>query len=37
MLAIVFVVGALWCALAPNPVLLSVGRLVLGFAVGGAT
>ncbi|HEX3259647.1 MAG TPA: MFS transporter, partial [Pseudonocardia sp.] len=27
----------LWCALAPNPVLLSLGRVVLGFAVGGAT
>lgn len=37
MLAVVFVVGALWCGIAPNPVLLSVGRLVLGFAVGGAT
>lgn len=37
MLAVVFVVGSLWCALAPNPVLLSLGRLVLGFAVGGAT
>lgn len=37
LLAVVFVVGALWCALAPNPVLLSLGRLVLGFAVGGAT
>lgn len=37
MLAVVFVVGALWCALAPNPVVLSLGRLVLGFAVGGAT
>jgi sugar porter (SP) family MFS transporter len=37
MLAAVFVVGALWCALSPNPVLLSLGRLVLGFAVGGAT
>ncbi|MGE2833310.1 sugar porter family MFS transporter [Mycobacterium sp. SMC-4] len=37
MLAVVFVVGALWCALAPGPVLLSLGRLVLGFAVGGAT
>ncbi|GFG63590.1 MFS transporter [Mycobacterium kubicae] len=34
-LAAVFVVGALWCALSPNPVLLSLGRLVLGFAVGG--
>jgi len=37
MLAVVFAVGSIWCALAPNPVLLSVGRLVLGFAVGGAT
>jgi sugar porter (SP) family MFS transporter len=37
MLAVVFVVGSLWCAIAPNPVLLSLGRLVLGFAVGGAT
>jgi sugar porter (SP) family MFS transporter len=32
-----FVIGALWSALAPNPELLSAGRLVLGFAVGGAT
>lgn len=37
LLAAVFVIGALWCALAPNPVLLSLGRLVLGVAVGGAT
>jgi sugar porter (SP) family MFS transporter len=37
MLAVVFVVGALWCAVSPNPVMLSLGRLVLGFAVGGAT
>ncbi|BCI53274.1 MFS transporter [Mycolicibacterium litorale] len=37
LLAVVFAVGALWCAAAPNPVLLSLGRLVLGFAVGGAT
>jgi sugar porter (SP) family MFS transporter len=37
MLAVVFVVGALWCAVSPNPVVLSLGRLVLGFAVGGAT
>ncbi|OBJ59397.1 sugar porter family MFS transporter [Mycobacterium sp. 1423905.2] len=35
LLAAIFVVGALWCALSPNPVLLSLGRLVLGFAVGG--
>ena len=37
MLAVVFVVGSLWCALAPSPIMLSLGRLVLGFAVGGAT
>jgi sugar porter (SP) family MFS transporter len=37
MLAVVFVVGAIWCALSPSPVILSLGRLVLGFAVGGAT
>ncbi|GAB1815348.1 sugar porter family MFS transporter [Mycobacterium sp. MUNTM1] len=37
MLAVVFIVGALWCADAPDAILLSLGRLVLGFAVGGAT
>ena len=37
MLAVVFAVGSLWCSLSPNPVVLSLGRLVLGFAVGGAT
>jgi sugar porter (SP) family MFS transporter len=37
MLAVIFVVGSLWCAFAPDPVWLSLGRLVLGFAVGGAT
>jgi sugar porter (SP) family MFS transporter len=37
MLAVVFAVGSTWCALSPNPVVLSLGRLVLGFAVGGAT
>jgi sugar porter (SP) family MFS transporter len=37
MLAGVFSVGALWCAFAPGPVWLSLGRLMLGFAVGGAT
>lgn len=37
MLAVVFVIGALWCADAPDAVVLSLGRLVLGFAVGGAT
>ena len=37
LVAVVFVVGALWAALAPNPTMLILGRLVLGFAVGGAT
>lgn len=37
MLAVVFIVGAVWCADAPDAVVLSLGRLVLGFAVGGAT
>lgn len=37
MLAVVFIVGALWCADAADSVILSLGRLVLGFAVGGAT
>lgn len=37
MLAAVFIVGALWCADAPDAVVLALGRLVLGFAVGGAT
>ena len=37
MLAVVFVVGALWCAFSPDPLVLSLGQLVLGFAVGGAT
>lgn len=37
LVAVVFVVGALGAALAPNPVMLIAGRLVLGFAVGGAT
>ncbi|MEP7092051.1 MAG: sugar porter family MFS transporter, partial [Nocardioidaceae bacterium] len=33
----VFVVGTLFSALAPTPWLLAAGRVVLGFAVGGAT
>lgn len=37
MLAVLFIVGALWCADAPDALLLSLGRVVLGFAVGGAT
>jgi len=35
--AVVFVVGTVGAALAPDPVTLSLSRLVLGFAVGGAT
>ncbi|WP_460444802.1 sugar porter family MFS transporter [Angustibacter aerolatus] len=35
--SVVFVVGALACAVAPSAALLSVARIVLGFAVGGAT
>ncbi|MDU0293968.1 sugar porter family MFS transporter [Saccharothrix longispora] len=33
----VFVVGALLCSVAPTAVTLALGRVVLGFAVGGAT
>jgi sugar porter (SP) family MFS transporter len=33
----VFVVGTLACSLAPGPWPLAAGRIVLGFAVGGAT
>jgi sugar porter (SP) family MFS transporter len=33
----VFVVGALAAAVAPSPWLLVLGRVILGFAVGGAT
>jgi sugar porter (SP) family MFS transporter len=36
-LACVYAIGALGAAAAPSPWLLVVGRLVLGFAVGGAT
>jgi sugar porter (SP) family MFS transporter len=35
--AAVFVVGALAASLAPDPFTLSLARVVLGFAVGGAT
>ncbi len=35
--AVVFVVGTIGASLAPDPVTLSLARLVLGFAVGGAT
>ncbi|MDF2996047.1 MAG: sugar transporter [Xanthobacteraceae bacterium] len=34
--AVLFVVGALICALAPGIVVLSLGRLLLGFAIGVA-
>ncbi len=37
LIAAVFVVGTLWAALAPNAAMLVVGRIILGFAVGGAT
>ncbi|GAA3597682.1 sugar porter family MFS transporter [Kineosporia mesophila] len=37
LVGIIFVVGAVAASLAPTPVLLSLSRLVLGFAVGGAT
>lgn len=33
----VFVVGSLLCAISPGAVLLALSRIVLGFAVGGAT
>jgi sugar porter (SP) family MFS transporter len=36
-IASVFAVGAVGCALAPSPWLLSLGRVVLGFAVGAGT
>jgi sugar porter (SP) family MFS transporter len=35
--AAVFVVGTLACSFSPNAVVLSLCRIVLGFAVGGAT
>ena len=37
LIGIVFVVGSLAASLSPDPVTLSLSRLVLGFAVGGAT
>jgi sugar porter (SP) family MFS transporter len=36
-IAVTFVIGSLGAALAPDAVLLSIARLVLGLAVGGAT
>ena len=35
--ASVYVVGALACSVSPSPVTLSLSRVLLGFAVGGAT
>ena len=37
LLALVFVAGALLCSVATNAWLLSAARIILGFAVGGAT
>jgi sugar porter (SP) family MFS transporter len=37
LVGVVFVIGALAASLSPDPVTLSLSRLVLGFAVGGAT
>ena len=37
LIGIIFVVGAVAASLSPDPILLSLSRLVLGFAVGGAT
>lgn len=36
-LSVIFVLGALACSLAPTVPLLSASRILLGFAVGGAT
>ena len=37
LIGIVFIVGAVAASLSPDPITLSLSRLVLGFAVGGAT
>ncbi|MFG1922959.1 sugar porter family MFS transporter [Cryptosporangium sp. NPDC048952] len=37
LIGIIFVVGALAASLSPEPISLSISRLILGFAVGGAT
>ena len=37
LLAVVFFIGALACALAPNILFMYVGRFILGIAVGGAS
>ena len=36
-IAVIFVVGAICCAIAPDKVTLSLSRILLGFAVGGGT
>ena len=33
----IFVLGSLLCAISPSPITLALSRVVLGFAVGGAT
>ena len=35
--ATVYVIGALACSVSPSPITLSLSRVLLGFAVGGAT
>jgi sugar porter (SP) family MFS transporter len=37
LIAVVFVVGTIAASFSPDPITLSLSRLVLGFAVGGAT
>jgi sugar porter (SP) family MFS transporter len=37
LISVIFAVGALASALAPSPLMLALGRVVLGFAVGGGT
>ncbi|AGZ44013.1 sugar porter family MFS transporter [Actinoplanes friuliensis] len=37
LIGIIFVVGAVAASISPDPITLSLSRLVLGFAVGGAT
>jgi sugar porter (SP) family MFS transporter len=37
LICVVFIVGSLACSVAPDAVLLALSRVVLGFAVGGAT
>lgn len=37
LIALIFIVGALACSLSPTPALLIASRVLLGFAVGGAS